>query len=117
MLTAGIVFSLLCLAISADDFCSARVSYTKIEQQFKERKIHYTHVNPTAGSAAVQDLGHLQSSLARSVPGLCVQSSDILSGVPAAEAAMPNIRVMPLNWWTDKKAQVGRLVCIVKRRS
>ena len=49
---------------------------------------------------------HLQSCLARSIPALCVQSSDILSGAPAAEAAMPNIRVIPLNWWTEKKVQV-----------
>jgi len=35
-----------------------------------------------------------------------VQSADILSGAPAAEAAMPNIRVIPLNWWSNKKAQV-----------
>jgi len=49
---------------------------------------------------------HLQSCLARSIPALCVQSSDILSGAPAAEAAMPNIRVIPLNWWSEKKVQV-----------
>ena len=49
----------------------------------------------------------MQSSLARSVPALCVQSKHILSGAPAAEAAMPNIRVIPLNWWSEEKAQVS----------
>jgi mediator of RNA polymerase II transcription subunit 14 len=85
---------------------SARVAYTKVEQQFKLRHIPYTHVNPTNGAPVTTELAHIQSSLARSVPALCVQSSDILSDAPAAEAAMPNIRVIPLNWWSDKKAQV-----------
>jgi mediator of RNA polymerase II transcription subunit 14 len=85
---------------------SARVAYTGVERQFKLRGIPYTHVNPTIALPQTSDLGHIQSSLARSVPALCVQSSDILSGAPAAEAAMPNIRVIPLNWWSDKKAQV-----------
>jgi len=52
------------------------------------------------------EVARIQSSLARSIPALCVQSSDILSGAPAAEAAMPNIRVIPLNWWSDSNAQV-----------
>ncbi|KAG2354230.1 mediator complex subunit MED14-domain-containing protein [Suillus spraguei] len=85
---------------------SARVAYTRVERQFKLRGIPYTHVNPTITLPQISELGHIQSSLARSVPALCVQSSDILSGAPAAEAAMPNIRVIPLNWWSDKKAQV-----------
>lgn len=51
-----------------------------------------------------------QSSIARSIPALCVQSSDILSDQPAAEAAMPNIRVIPLNWWSDQNLQV--LTCV-----
>ncbi|KIJ59729.1 hypothetical protein HYDPIDRAFT_118235 [Hydnomerulius pinastri MD-312] len=86
-------------------YCCARVAYTKVEAQFKLRGIPYTHVNPTSilQSSA---LSHIQSSLARSIPALCVQSFDILSGAPAAEAAMANIRVIPLNWWSDKKAQV-----------
>lgn len=54
-------------------------------------------------------LTHIHSTLARSIPALCVQSSDILSGAPAAEAAMPNIRVIPLNWWADQKVQVSYL--------
>ncbi|KIM78797.1 hypothetical protein PILCRDRAFT_75151, partial [Piloderma croceum F 1598] len=87
-------------------YCCARVAYTKVERQFKLRGIPYTHVNPTNSAPVTTELAHIQSSLARSVPALCVQSSDILSGAPAAEAAMPNIRVIPLNWWSDKKAQV-----------
>ncbi|KAG6333415.1 hypothetical protein ID866_5677 [Astraeus odoratus] len=87
-------------------YCCARVAYTRVELQFKRRGIPYTHVNPASQLASSSELSHIQSSLARSVPALCVQSSDILSGAPAAEAAMPNIRVIPLNWWSDKKAQV-----------
>jgi mediator of RNA polymerase II transcription subunit 14 len=79
----------------------------KVEQQFKLRGIQYKHVNPTSGVPVTSDLSHIQSSLARSVPALCVQASHILSGAPAAEAAMSNIRVIPLNWWSEKKAQVG----------
>lgn len=85
---------------------SARVAFYKIEQQFKTRNIPYTTVACT-NVAQTPELAHLHSSLSRSVPLLCVQSSDILSGAPAAEAAMPNIRVIPLNWWDDEKqAQV-----------
>jgi mediator of RNA polymerase II transcription subunit 14 len=87
---------------------SARVAYTKVEQQLKLRGIQYTHVSPVSGKPVAPELAHIQSSLARAVPALCVQASHILSGAPAAEAAMSNIRVVPLNWWSDKKAQVGR---------
>ena len=81
---------------------SARVAYAKVEQQFKLRGIPFTNVLPASPGTPA----HLQSCLARSIPALCVQSSDILSGAPAAEAAMPNIRVIPLNWWSEKKVQV-----------
>ncbi|KAI9567227.1 mediator complex subunit MED14-domain-containing protein [Boletus coccyginus] len=87
-------------------YCCARVAYTKVEAQFKLRAIPYTHVNPTSALPQSSALSYTESSLARSIPALCVQSSDILSGAPAAEAAMPNIRVIPLNWWSDKGAQV-----------
>ncbi|KAG2737234.1 hypothetical protein P692DRAFT_20823867, partial [Suillus brevipes Sb2] len=87
-------------------YCCARVAYTRVERQFKLHGIPYTHVNPTITFPLMSELGHIQSSLAHSVPALCVQSSDILSGAPAVEAAMPNIRIIPLNWWSDKKAQV-----------
>ena len=81
---------------------SARVAYAKVERQFKLRGIPFMNVTPASPGTPT----HLQSCLARSIPALCVQSSDILSGAPAAEAAMPNIRVIPLNWWSEKKVQV-----------
>ncbi|KAF7375946.1 Mediator of RNA polymerase II transcription subunit 14 [Mycena sanguinolenta] len=87
-------------------YCCARVSYINVERQFKIRGIPFIHVNPTLHDPITPELAHIQSSLARSVPALCVESKDILSGAPAAEAAMPNIRVIPLNWWSDKNAQV-----------
>ncbi|KAF9453911.1 MED14-domain-containing protein [Macrolepiota fuliginosa MF-IS2] len=87
-------------------YCCARVAYMNVERQLKLQHIPFTHVNPTSGMPVTQDLAHVQSSLARSVPGICVQSQDILSGVPAAEAAMPNIRVVPLRWWSEQNAQV-----------
>ena len=83
---------------------SARVAYTKVEQQLKFRNIAYQHFNPMVNPSP--ELAHVHSSLARSIPALCVQASDILAGRPAAEAAMPNIRVIPLNWWSERKAQV-----------
>lgn len=83
-------------------YCCARVAYAKVERQFKLRGIPFMNVTPASPGTPV----HLQSCLARSIPALCVQSSDILSGAPAAEAAMPNIRVIPLNWWSEKKVQV-----------
>jgi hypothetical protein len=86
---------------------SARVSFINVERQFKLRGIPFTHVNPTSSSSLTPELAQMQSSLARSVPALCVQSKHILSGAPAAEAAMPNIRVIPLNWWSEEKAQVS----------
>lgn len=83
-----------------------------VERQFKIRGIPFTHVNPALHETVTPELAHIQSSLARSVPALCVQSEHILSGAPAAEAAMPNIRVIPLNWWSDKKAQVQSFLCL-----
>lgn len=107
----GIVFVLLvkCFRLTVlplIDPCSpsARVAYTKVEQQLKSRGLPYEHFNPLDNP--FPELSHIQSSLARSIPALCVRSSDILSGAPAAEAAMPNIRVIPLNWWSERKAQV-----------
>ncbi|KAF9528468.1 mediator complex subunit MED14-domain-containing protein [Crepidotus variabilis] len=87
------------------NYCCARVAFINVERQFKLRKINFTHVNPSNPIPSVE-LAHIQSSLARSVPALCVKSEDILSGAPAAEAAMPNIRVIPLNWWSHEKARV-----------
>ncbi|KXN90150.1 Mediator of RNA polymerase II transcription subunit 14 [Leucoagaricus sp. SymC.cos] len=87
-------------------YCCARVAHINVESQLKLHCIDWVNVNPTSGIPVTQDLAHVQSSLARSVPGICVQSHDILSGAPAAEAAMPNIRVVPLRWWSEQKAQV-----------
>lgn len=89
---------------------SARVSHTKVEQQLKSRGIPYTHVTPSISPSLVHEISRgIHSTLASSVPVLCVQSKDILSGVPAAEAAMPNIRVVPINWWSERKCQVRTL--------
>ncbi|KAF8530531.1 mediator complex subunit MED14-domain-containing protein [Hysterangium stoloniferum] len=88
-------------------YCCARVSHMKVEQQLKSRGIPYTHVMPYASPELSRAMPRgIHSSLALSVPVLCVQSKDILSGVPAAEAAMPNIRVVPINWWSERKCQV-----------
>lgn len=106
MLTAGKARASDTRILKVHIAISARVAYTRVELQFKRRGIPYTHVNPTSNLPPSSEMSHIRSSLARSVPGLCVQSSDILSGAPAAEAAMPNIRVIPLNWWSDKKAEV-----------
>lgn len=97
---------LLCCQL-INDVISARVAYTKVELQLKMRGIPYSYLNSIGSQSATSEVSQLQSSLARSVPGLCVQSSDILAGAPAAEAAMPNIRVIPLNWWSNKKLQVS----------
>ncbi|CAA7259201.1 unnamed protein product [Cyclocybe aegerita] len=87
-------------------YCCARVSFYKVESQLRLRGIPFEHVNSFNSSPPPPEVALIQSSLARSVPGLCVKSEHILSGAPAAEAAMPNIRVIPLNWWSHEKAQV-----------
>ncbi|KAK0454745.1 mediator complex subunit MED14-domain-containing protein [Armillaria borealis] len=89
-------------------YCCARVAYTKVERQFKLRSIQFTHVTPSTSANPLAT--ELQSSLVRSVPSLCVQSKHILEGAPAAEAAMPNIRVIPLNWWSDSESGKGAQV-------
>lgn len=87
-------------------FYSARVAYTRIETQLKLRNIPYTYLGAPSSSTNFHHLAPLLSSLTRSVPSLSVQSSTILAGSPAAEAAMPNVRIMPLNWWSNKKLRV-----------
>ncbi|KAI0045303.1 MED14-domain-containing protein [Auriscalpium vulgare] len=84
-------------------YCCARVAHTKVENQLKARSIPYKHVHPSffMGSATVPTtLGQVHSTLSHTIPALCVQSKDILAGSPAFEAAMPNIRVIPLSWWS-----------------
>ncbi|KAF4567770.1 mediator complex subunit [Pleurotus pulmonarius] len=86
-------------------YCCALVACKKVQDQLKARNIACARVNPAGGTPS-PGVNHIQSSLARYVPALCVQSKDILSGAPAAEAAMPNIRIIPLNWWSEKQVQV-----------
>ncbi|KAI0316938.1 mediator complex subunit MED14-domain-containing protein [Amylostereum chailletii] len=76
------------------------------ELQFKNRQIPYTHVYPSSGQAPAvpPSLASFGSSLSQTIPALCVQSSDILAGSQAFEAAMPNIRVLPLAWWAAPAA-------------
>ncbi|KAI5889049.1 MED14-domain-containing protein [Schizophyllum commune H4-8] len=93
------------------NYCSARITYMTVEKQFKERHIQFKHVT-VASDTHPPALTATQSILARSIPALCVESQHILSGAPAAEAAMPNIRVIPLNWWSDTRAP--RVVTCVK---
>ena len=105
-----VFFPIYCDKLKLISDFSARVAYINVERQLKLRGIPFTHVNPT-NDVPVPELAHIHSTFARSVPALCVQSKDILSGAPAAEAAMPNIRVIPLNWWSEKNAQVRDLCC------
>ena len=74
--------------------------------QLKLRSIPCQYTAPVLTTTSQTELNHLRPSLVKSLPGLCVQSSDLLAGVPAAEAAMSNIRIVPLNWWSTKKTQV-----------
>ena len=101
---------------SASSHFSARVAYKTVEWQLKIQQIPFTHVSPSYGLPITLDLAHTQSSLVRSIPGICVQSKDILSGVPAAEAAMPNIRVVALRWWSGKE-YTSRDLCQAEIRS
>ncbi|KAH6914203.1 mediator complex subunit MED14-domain-containing protein [Coprinopsis sp. MPI-PUGE-AT-0042] len=87
-------------------YSCARVAYSNVESQFKSRGIMVTEVSTTLNGSITPEMARTQSSLSRSVPALCVAARSILSGKPAGEAAMPNIRVIPLNWWSDEKAQV-----------
>ena len=99
-----------------------------IELQLKARSIPYTHVLPRASELAPRRNSNegdadaeteiqfsVRSPLAQFVPNLCVQASDMLAGpaAAAAEAAMPNIRIDPINWWTvDKPCQVHTSVML-----
>jgi mediator of RNA polymerase II transcription subunit 14 len=92
---SAVVFITECLVVSYQ-MSSARVAYTKVERQLKLRGIEYTHISLLRGgrSPFALDLTCIQSSLAHSVPTLCVLALHILSGAPAAEAAMSNICVI-----------------------
>ncbi|KAH8828132.1 MED14-domain-containing protein [Flagelloscypha sp. PMI_526] len=91
-------------------YCCARVAFMKVETQLKQLSIQFSYISPSQPPSLIPELSRIQSSLARSVPALCVASRQLLAGAPAAEAAMPNVRIIPLNWWTDKGLQF--LTCI-----
>jgi mediator of RNA polymerase II transcription subunit 14 len=91
------------------DYYSARMAYLNVESQLKLRGIDFSHIKPSNNLVAYE-ASHIQSGLAQSVPSLRVLSEHLLSGSPAAEAAMPNIRIIPLNWWSDKPVQVATCV-------
>ena len=61
--------------------------------------------------------GPLQSTLSHAIPALLIQSSDVLRDSAARDAAMPNIRVVPLAWWAaGAKAKGPKVVTCVKLR-
>lgn len=85
---------------------SARVAHTKVERQLKIANIPCAHINPAAAGGLPTGLARMQSSLINSIPALCVKSSDLLSSAEGVEAAMPNIRIIPLHWWADQRMEV-----------
>ncbi|CAL1707828.1 unnamed protein product [Somion occarium] len=87
-------------------YCCARVAYTKVEHQLKSHSIPSSYVKPAAAGGLPPGLGRLQSSLINAIPALCVKSSDLLAGAEGVEAAMPNIRIIPLHWWADQRMEV-----------
>ncbi|KAI0273942.1 mediator complex subunit MED14-domain-containing protein [Russula aff. rugulosa BPL654] len=109
-------------------YCCARVAHTKVENQLKRLDIRFWHVypsSPTAGTAPVNVVGagppsvfgSLHSTLSHAIPALLIQSSDVLRDSAARDAAMPNIRVVPLAWWTaGAKAKGPKVVTCVKLR-
>ncbi|TRM70306.1 mediator complex subunit MED14-domain-containing protein [Schizophyllum amplum] len=100
----GFNISIRCLR-ALYNYCCARVTYISVEEQLKDRGIQFTYVTATS-DVVPPEVAAAQSVLSRSIPALCVESRHILSGAPAAEAAMPNIRVIPLNWWSDRALRV-----------
>jgi mediator of RNA polymerase II transcription subunit 14 len=108
-------------------YCRARVAHIFIESQLKARSIPYVHVrshrlhhtssaitrskstNPLPTTRPpIQNIQSDKSPLVQHLPILCVQSSDMLAGgAAAAEAAMPNICIEPMEWWTlDRECTV-----------
>lgn len=102
------------------------MAHTKVENQLKRLDIRFWHVypsSPTAGAAPVVGagpdsvFGSLHSTLSHAIPALLIQSSDVLRDSAARDAAMPNIRVVPLAWWTaGAKAKGPKVVTCVKLR-
>jgi mediator of RNA polymerase II transcription subunit 14 len=107
---------------------SARVAHTKVEKQLKRLNIPYSHVHtpsPSALAAPVNavgtshpsTLGPYHSPLSHAIPALLIHSSDVLSDSAARDAAMPNIRVLPLAWWAPgANAKGPKVVTCVKLR-
>ncbi|KIM23398.1 hypothetical protein M408DRAFT_27956 [Serendipita vermifera MAFF 305830] len=107
-------------------YCRARVAHIHIENQLKTRNIPYIHVRankllppqsrsllqPNGSSSKQRASNTINDGIQKSpflpyLPILCVQSKDLLAGAAAAEAAMPNIRIEPTEWWTlDKECMV-----------
>ena len=94
-------------------FSSARVAYTKVERQLKVHNIPCTYVNPATVGGIPAGLSRMQSSLINSIPALCVKSSDLLAGAEGVEAAMANIRIIPLHWWADQRMEVCQVFPLV----
>jgi mediator of RNA polymerase II transcription subunit 14 len=110
MHTAGRMCSVLNDFASHTEYLhySARVAHTQVEMQLKNRGIPYTHVAaPASGVLPPATATHLRAALSPGVPALCVQAADILAGAPAAEAAEPNVRVLPLHWWDEARDVLG----------
>jgi len=104
------------------------VAHTKVENQLKRLDIRFWHVYPSSPTAAAAPInvvgagppsvfGTLHSTLSHAIPALLIQSSDVLRDSAARDAAMPNIRVVPLAWWTaGAKAKGPKVVTCVKLR-
>lgn len=102
------------------------MAHTKVENQLKRLDIRFWHVYPsssTSGGAPIVGagppsvFGPLQSTLSHAIPALLIQSSDVLRDSAARDAAMPNIRVVPLAWWAaGAKAKGPKVVTCVKLR-
>ncbi|KAF7321449.1 Mediator of RNA polymerase II transcription subunit 14 [Mycena kentingensis (nom. inval.)] len=94
------------------DYCCARTAYVKVQQQYIGRfSIHAAWVSWDSDNLHGLEFGPLRSNLSRFIPGMLVRAADILQKSPAANAAMPNIRVIPLNWWSDEK-RVQVVTCV-----
>jgi mediator of RNA polymerase II transcription subunit 14 len=104
---------------------SARVAHTKVEKQLKRLNIPYSHVHTPSPSVHINavstshpsTLGHLHSMPSHAIPALLIHSSDVLCDSAARDAAMPNIRVVPLAWWAPgANAKGPKVVTCVKLR-
>jgi mediator of RNA polymerase II transcription subunit 14 len=71
----------------------------------------------TVGMGHPLALAPLHSTLSHAIPALLIQSSDVLGDSAARDAAMPNIRVVPLAWWAPGASAKGpKVVTCVKLR-